>query len=353
MKNNPLSFLPLYFYKLVPFLLAAGFLALWIVPAARAETEGGSLHLGIGGLPGQVQIGHSITYTLVVTNTGQSEMLAVAVTNTLSGGMQIVTPTLGSGCTLQGGDLACLIPILPGGSSQAFSVKARAAGVGPADVRARARSVGEDTGLVSQALLVSGERISLPGMAFGFRSGGQLLYQDDFSGGNLGWTLHPPTSGAQIVIGGEYSIISNHKDVLVISTPPLTPLPAEFELEVKARSGTSTLNIYGLMFNWNDNSNFYVFFVDPATQSWAVFKYKSAWIKLIGWSESSFILADGGVNRLKVRRSGNLITPVINGHPLTSVVDGDITEGQAGLILWNQTDLVTQALFDDFMAWGY
>ncbi len=121
-------------------------------------------------------------------------------------------------------------------------------------------------------------------------------------------------------------------------------------------------SIYGLMFgldNPNDvggNSQFYVFWVNPAGQQYALQKFdRGTWTDLSGDANGAFvsstaILNGGRVNRLKVRRIGSEILLFVNGIALDLIVDNSFpNNGYVGLANWAAFNTPTaKASLDNF-----
>ncbi|RIK38928.1 MAG: hypothetical protein DCC55_19655 [Chloroflexi bacterium] len=120
-------------------------------------------------------------------------------------------------------------------------------------------------------------------------------------------------------------------------------------------------SVYGLFFGADDPqqlSQFYVFWVDPANQSYAVQKLdQGVWTALTQnpvtgnmWLGSTAIAGGANSNLLKVRRQGDEIRLYVNGVFIDRLFDNSFPQnGVAGIANWFGYDTSTAtARFDDF-----
>lgn len=105
---------------------------------------------------------------------------------------------------------------------------------------------------------------------------------------------------------------------------------------------------YGLIFHYQDVSNFYYFMVDDSGHFQIGKRLAGDWVELIDWTPTDSILA-GEFNRLGITTDGDEITAFINGELAGTVTDESFASGGAGLIAQSATDQAEMhAEFDVF-----
>ncbi|MCB0079490.1 MAG: hypothetical protein KDE47_01095, partial [Caldilineaceae bacterium] len=131
-----------------------------------------------------------------------------------------------------------------------------------------------------------------------------------------------------------------------------------------AKSNAADGSLYGLIFGLDRptidaNSQYYIFYVDPADQTYALAYYNQGSSGyLTGDSTNAFVnsaaIGSGGApNELRVRREGNRIDLFVNNLHLTTVNDGTFAGNRyVGLANWRAYPNATTALtaFDDFVV---
>ncbi|MCL4832397.1 MAG: hypothetical protein KJZ86_08150 [Caldilineaceae bacterium] len=186
-------------------------------------------------------------------------------------------------------------------------------------------------------------------------------FYDDFEDTGSGWST---TNTGECSFGytdaggnGVYGVSPlTLNQVCIVGAP--APAQATGVYEVTAfKNGASDGSVYGLGFAMDSPSarsvtQFYVFWVDPASQKYLLQKHdKGNWTELnaLGdWQSSTAIVSADGDNRLKVRREGSEILLFVNGRVLERVVDSSLSaNGFVGLLNWSAYAAPATAGFDD------
>jgi len=180
------------------------------------------------------------------------------------------------------------------------------------------------------------------------------VFFDDFGNPASGWEAGTAGACQSGYVGGEFGVaVTAYNQVCLYPAP--TGAHAAGVYEVKAyKSGLYDGSVYGLLFglrNKSDFSQFYVFWVDPADQTYLLQKYQDgSWHNLTEVNYSWAIALGASANTLKVYRDGGQIDLFVNGTYLTTMNDNSFpTNGYVGVANWaayNATSALTY--FDDF-----
>jgi hypothetical protein len=96
---------------------------------------------------------------------------------------------------------------------------------------------------------------------------------------------------------------------------------------------------YGLVFRYQDVSNFYYFMVDDAGYFRIGKRVAGEWIDLIDWTFSDAILAGDEFNSIGIMMTGEELVAFINLHTVGEAKDGSFGSGSVGLIAQSTHDL--------------
>ncbi|MBC7261981.1 MAG: hypothetical protein H5T63_08200, partial [Chloroflexi bacterium] len=137
-------------------------------------------------------------------------------------------------------------------------------------------------------------------------AGAVVTFIDDFSNSYSGWGGGWSGQCWYGYENGEYRISVTAYSWACWAAAPSAAHPDGI-FQVKARGSAGA--IPGLIFGaTNDLSAFYAFFVDPGAGEYALLLYYGdSWYELRSWTYSSAIALGGGVNELRVARSGATI----------------------------------------------
>jgi len=182
--------------------------------------------------------------------------------------------------------------------------------------------------------------------------GEPFTYQDDFSDPDSGW-LESGGGTVREYTGGEYRVLV--KTAGYASWSSGGPMFEDVDVQVQARyEGAAQSKAGGLLFRFQDNANFYGFFVDPVAGEYALYKVEGgSWSKIVDWTVSAAIHSGETANQLRADCEGSQITLYANSQQLAVVTDGSFGEGKLGLIVYNIADSAgADFYFDDLTATG-
>lgn len=190
-------------------------------------------------------------------------------------------------------------------------------------------------------------------------------FRDDFANANSGWEVGANANCSASyanVNGGIYRIASLTLNQICISPAP-QQAPANGSYAVRAsKESTGDGSVYGLVFGLDsptisNNSQFYLFYVDPADQTYALYyQNRGSTGYLTGDANSGFvfnsaIVPDSGSNELRVRREGGRIDLFVNERYLATINDNTFAGNRhVGVANWRLYSGVSTAAadFDDF-----
>jgi hypothetical protein len=180
-------------------------------------------------------------------------------------------------------------------------------------------------------------------------------YFDDFSNPGSGWYVGEDDTRALGYLNGEYQILVKHEQNGWVVTPDLV-LPANYRVQVDARSVSSVPLSYGLMFGMRWTSTSYEghqVIIYPSSQEYLLNKRNmdGSWQILLDWTYSSAINTDAS-NHLRVDRKGNQIHLYINDVQVTTYTDGSFTSAgrDAGIRAYSYDSVPVDVRFDNFAA---
>lgn len=149
-------------------------------------------------------------------------------------------------------------------------------------------------------------------------------YFDDFSNVNSGWPRVHEDSYSLDYQNGEYQFALYSSDLRVMTVLP-TVGTIDYVVEADMRMYSGSPVRYGIIFDWLDWSNYYIFSVSVGLSgnSYSLERIESGnWYTLIDGSSSSHINNGYGTNHLEVTKYQDLIEVRVNGHGLGIVTGG-------------------------------
>jgi|GEM_PF-6891866 len=122
---------------------------------------------------------------------------------------------------------------------------------------------------------------------------------------------------------------------------PMNNFEASIDAELVAGHEETS---YGLIFNRIDNQNFYYFIINTEYQQFQLKKYVGDEGEVIvAWTDSNAIKTSG-INNVRVKRVGSLITMYVNDQQIATATDSSFTQpGDIGFLLvhYNEGDTAT------------
>lgn len=187
-------------------------------------------------------------------------------------------------------------------------------------------------------------------------------FSDNFGDPNSGWARLSLNQCDLDYTSGHYTIAMKTQESYCVSAAPADAVVDGTYQVVARKESANDGSVYGLFFGADDPqqfNQFYVFWVDPASTSYAVQKRDGGvWTALTQnpanggmWLSNSTIAGGANTNLLKVRRQGNEIRLYVNGVLIDRLFDNSFPQnGVAGIANWYgypNTSTAT-ARFDDF-----
>ncbi|NCF65084.1 MAG: hypothetical protein GWP61_03865 [Chloroflexi bacterium] len=179
-----------------------------------------------------------------------------------------------------------------------------------------------------------------------------LLISDDFSNPNSGWLVADDGQVKWSYQNGEYEILIRVPKWWAGARAPINGL-VHYAVEAEMRRLSGSTSDYGLIFDFQDWTNFYYFIVDSGDQWYGVAKIANDTPQVIvPLTNSPLINPNTSVNHLKVVRVGNQIDLYINGHHLKTANDAGFGGGlEVGLYMESDSDAPASVRYDNFVAW--
>jgi len=147
-----------------------------------------------------------------------------------------------------------------------------------------------------------------------------LIYSDDFSDSNSGWPVGDDGVVKTRYVENEYEILLRNPSMWSGALAPFYGV-SDYILEAQLRRHSGTTSDLGLIFDFKNWSNFYVFAIDPGEpEPWyGLVKIADGNLeRLIPETTTPYINPGNGENTLRIRREAERIDLYINGHQIAS-----------------------------------
>jgi len=166
----------------------------------------------------------------------------------------------------------------------------------------------------------------------------RVIFMDDFSNPNSGWTKASDEYVDYKYEGGEYHIVVKKPGFYWAqsSNANLGQL-TDFALEVDARFLSAPgpdSGEYMVLFRFQKPGECYWFTIRPYYGTYAIRKFSPEYHVLKDWTYSDYINKGTSTNRLKVVCQGAEISVYVNGYYLTSLTDYSISKGDVQMAVW-------------------
>jgi hypothetical protein len=160
---------------------------------------------------------------------------------------------------------------------------------------------------------------------------GAVISSDNFSDPTSGWAEFSGSQSEQTYQNGKF-VITVH-DVDYIAWSFASQNYADFVVEATAAK-TSGPNdgVYGLLFRFVDNQNYYAFVVNATGSYLVAVRINNAWTNLIPLTKNSAIKTGSAVNKLAVVAQGDSFSFYANGVLLNQVTDTTFTNGDIAIM---------------------
>lgn len=181
-------------------------------------------------------------------------------------------------------------------------------------------------------------------------SGANILFEDDFSNPNSGWDSFEDADGATDYDNGTYRI-SLYTDTMFYWANPYKDFDdVAIEVQAQKTSGGDDMQ-YGVICRHKDVNNWYALVITGDGYATIRKRYNGGELEYItDWVQVSAINTGNSGNSLRAECIGNKLTLFVNGAEAISVIDGDITSGDAGLMAGTFDQPNTEVRFDNFVV---
>lgn len=178
-------------------------------------------------------------------------------------------------------------------------------------------------------------------------TGGSLLLEDDFSDeGTSNLDVSEDATSRSAYEDGAYVLEVKESETVVWSLVggPYSDVSVEVEAEVPA---DSDMTAAGLVFNYQDGDNFYLFSVSNDGYYLLEMLQDGGWITLIDPTLSEEV--DAARNTLRVEMRGDRIALYVNGALLEETTDSTFASGDVGLAVSTFPDSTGTVRFDNLV----
>ena len=183
-----------------------------------------------------------------------------------------------------------------------------------------------------------------------------IFLQDDFSNPMSGWDRHTSADVTTDYDNGRYLIAIGQPGVDVWAKPGLDLTDVAVQVEAQATAGP-TNNEYGVMCRYQrsgDGKNSFYFFFISSDGYYALGKVSNDTRKILSPAGGSFqpssAIKPAAVNLLAATCQGDRLSLSVNGTPVGSFTDGELTHGDIGLIAGTFDAGGVQIHFDNLIA---
>jgi hypothetical protein len=180
-----------------------------------------------------------------------------------------------------------------------------------------------------------------------------ILFRESFADTSGGWDSIESDAGSTGYYNGAYRIRVNQIDYYLWSNPEdLTFMDVRIEVDAVKMAGPD-LNDIGVICRYKDPSNFYFFSVS-SDGYYRVSKFIDGEEQFIGMEypqqDQETIQTGMATNHIRADCIQDKLSLYVNGVHLINVIDGDLLEGNVGLIAGTWDIPGTDILFDNFLV---
>jgi hypothetical protein len=180
---------------------------------------------------------------------------------------------------------------------------------------------------------------------------GSLLFKDDFSDPASGWPKFNGAAGSEGFVDGSYVIQVDLPQYDLWAVPGQAFGDVNIEVDATKLSGPEA-NRFGLICRFRDKSDFY-FFIISSDGYYGIGKTVNGAESLLGqeaMAYSTTILPGVALNRLRFDCIGNALRGYVNNQVIAVASDGDISNGDVGLLVGAFGNPVVRVAFRNFVV---
>ena len=182
---------------------------------------------------------------------------------------------------------------------------------------------------------------------------GNILYQDNFSDSNSGWTHRQNANSTMDYVKGGYHINITKSDLMAISIANHY-FQSDVSIEVDAtKTAGPDDNFIGVICRFQDENNFYFFAISSDGYA-GIAMYKDSTMSILSGSsfESSTAVNQGAAtNHIRADCISDTLTLYVNAVPVYSITDKTFDSGgDAGLLARANSTSGVDILFSHFLV---
>ncbi len=184
-------------------------------------------------------------------------------------------------------------------------------------------------------------------------SPGTILFEDDFSDPQSGWSQYDTEEYLMHYNEGAYQIHLKTNEIFILARPGLNFTDVVIDVHTSKLDGPND-DTQGVICRHQDKDNFYLLEIS-SDGYFEIMKMKNnTWYTLFDWTEAPLgVINQGNVtNKFRVSCIGNTLTLYINDEMLAQVEDSDFASGDVGFGVSTYEFSGTDILFDDFIVTG-
>src|SRR4030042_2615043 len=180
---------------------------------------------------------------------------------------------------------------------------------------------------------------------------GNVLFQDDFSQANSGWSQAQLTQGSTGYSEGGYKIYVNEPHTEIWGYPGLHFKDTRIEGEAAKASGLND-NIFGVICRYQEGKGFYAFLIS-SDGYYGIARYQDGRFDMLGaqaMPPTEKIRQGNASNHLRADCAGTRLALYVNGEMLIEQEDKALSSGDIGLIAGALDTPGAEIWFDNFTA---
>lgn len=178
-----------------------------------------------------------------------------------------------------------------------------------------------------------------------------VVFSDDFSDPNSGWTRLDDENAVADYVDGAYQVLIRVPDWQEWGLAPGGYGDARLEVDA-TKVGGSDNNEFGLMCRYQDPANFYALMINSEGY-YGIVRIQDDVQERLGaegqqWSEA--ILQGEATNHIRADCVGDRLTLYVNGQEIFSAQDSTWTAGDVGVIAGGYSEPGTDIRFDNYVV---
>ncbi len=182
---------------------------------------------------------------------------------------------------------------------------------------------------------------------------GAILFMDDFSNPNSGWTTWSQNGSLVAYQGGGLRFFINQPHFDFWSRPGKQYNNARIEVDTLKLDGPDN-NDFGIICRFQDRSNYYAFLIS-SDGYYGILKVKNSAYQMLSENTMKFdpsIKKGKLLNHLRADCVGQKLTFYANGQKLVEVNDSDFSTGEVGLVAGAYDQAGVDIYFSKFVVYN-